>query len=426
MKVSKYIIVFVCLILMLFSLIPLKVLASEEVEEFEIVADDLEVGFSYYLESNSENLSGYDANMVKNDFYYNPENLPKVLIIGNLEYDTGAEIIEKYFLIYYKDELIINNAQIRSNSLFVVKDYYSLDVLNMDLFEGQNEIVSFYDIPYGYYLGSLANYQVIVSDEYEMIYTEQQKPYSLNEYHELYLNNNSSNENEDNDNVDNDNVLSEIKNFIENYFKFNSGVLVMENAVSLINEKCNDNEFFTSVVAIKNTLQDLYNEDYSSRTGFYELGLLELKSNYTTDTRYKNHGNSIIGDWEQGFSFNTGPKINGNYINWGLKNVQIMNFDWYFGKNLGDGYYTKGLKPTIDNFISAFLWLSFAWALYLNLPNIISGELTNVGNLISGGFSSEYKFNDDEEKVFNTQIVDNQTGEILKDTTTIRKRGKGY
>jgi hypothetical protein len=169
----------------------------------------------------------------------------------------------------------------------------------------------------------------------------------------------------------------------------------------------------------------LYNEDYSSRTGFYELGLLELKSNYTTDTRYKNHGNAIIGDWEQGFSFNTGPKINGNYINWGLKNVQIMNFDWYFGKNLGDGYYTKGLKPTIDKFISAFLWLGFAWALYLNLPNIVSGELTSVGNLISSGFSSEYKFNDDE-KIFNTQVVDNKTGEILRDTTTIRKKGKGW
>lgn len=424
MKSYKIVISVTLLILMMLTFIPLDVLADDNV----INADELEVGFSYYLESNSENLSGYDANMVKNNFYYHPENLPKVLIIGNLEYDTGSEIIEKYFLIYYKDELIIDNAQIRSNSLFVVKDYYSLDVLNMDLFEGQNEIVSFYDIPYGYYLGSLANYQVIVSNEYSYIYHDQQEPYLLTDYYDLYLNNNSSNENENNDNV-----LSEIKKLLTDYFKFNSGVLVMENAVSLINEKCNDNEFFTSVVAIKNTLQDLYNEDYSSRTGFYELGLLELKSDYATNTKYINHGNSIIGDWEQGFTYVETTKIGKDefVINWGFGDVQVLNFDWYFGKDLGNGYYTKGLKPAIDNFISAFLWLAFAWALYLNLPNVISGELTSIGSLITGGFGSETVYNDnvskdDEEKIFNTQVVDNQTGEILRDTTTIWKKGKGW
>ena len=53
----------------------------------------------------------------------------------------------------------------------------------------------------------------------------------------------------------------------------------------------------------------------------------------------------------------------------------------YFGRDLGDGKYTKGMKPTIDNLISAFLWVMFAWALYKNMPNWISGELTQIGNL---------------------------------------------
>lgn len=420
MKSYKLVISTVLLLLMMLTFIPLDVLASE------INADELEVGAGLFMESDAENLSGLDVNMVKNNFYYHPENYSKVLVIGNLEYNTGSETIEKYFLIFYEEDLTIDNAQIKGN--FLVKDYYSLDILNEDLFAGANEIISFAKIDGGSYLGSLASYQVIVSDEYEMIYTEQQKPYTLNEYHELYLNNNSSNENENNTSNDKDDLK-----YIFNYFKWFSGTFLMEEAGELINEKCEDNEFFTSVVAIKNTLQDLYNEDYSSRTGFYELGLLELKSDYATNTRYKNHGNSIIGDWEQGFTYVETTKIGKDefVINWGFDDVQVLNFDWFFGKDLGDGYYTKGLKPTTDKFISAFLWLGFAWALYLNLPNVISGELTSIGSLITGGFGSETVYNDnvskdDEEKVFNTQIVDNNTGEILRDTTTIMKKGKGW
>ena len=216
-------------------------------------------------------------------------------------------------------------------------------------------------------------------------------------------------------------TLKEILKTIKDYFKFNTGMLIFDHAGELINEKLANNKFYTSLTSIKRTLTELYNEDYSSRTGFYDLGLTNITLGRTQTYKYVDVGNEVIGNWEQKFLYKTGP------IDYGLENVKVLNLDWYFGEDLGNGYYTKGMKPYIDNFISAFLWLAFAWGMYLNLPNWISGEMTQIGNILSSGSGLRVSgdFNDNRsEKVFTTRKVDNLTGEILSDTTTTIKKGK--
>lgn len=160
-----------------------------------------------------------------------------------------------------------------------------------------------------------------------------------------------------------------------NWIKANNGTLFFDKAGELINENLKDNKFYTSILSVRDSLMDLFNEDYTSRTGFYELGLTNITLGKPEEIVYIDQGNQIIGPWEQEVG-----KIEGT-IDFGLDNVKVLNFDWYFGRDLGDGKYTKGMKPTIDNLISAFLWVMFAWALYKNMPNWISGELTQIGNL---------------------------------------------
>lgn len=162
-----------------------------------------------------------------------------------------------------------------------------------------------------------------------------------------------------------------------NIIKLNNGTLLFDKAGELINENLKNNKFYTSILSVRNTLTDLFNEDYTSRTGFYELGLTNLTLHETTETAYIDFGNEVIGPWEQEYEIQTGS------IDWGLDNAKILNFDWYFGRDLGGGYYTKGLKPKIDALISAFLWVMFGFALYRSMPNWISGELTQITNLTS-------------------------------------------
>ena len=160
-----------------------------------------------------------------------------------------------------------------------------------------------------------------------------------------------------------------------NWIKASNGTLFFDKAGELINENLKNNKFYTSILSVRDSLMDLFNEDYTSRTGFYELGLTNITLGKPEEIVYIDQGNEVIGPWEQEVG-----KIEGT-IDFGLDNVKVLNFDWYFGRDLGDGKYTKGMKPTIDNLISAFLWVMFAWALYKNMPNWISGELTQIGNL---------------------------------------------
>lgn len=213
-------------------------------------------------------------------------------------------------------------------------------------------------------------------------------------------------------------AIEALGKFVNFEYKLMNGSLFVEKTLELTNKALADNKFYTSVISIKNTLEDLYNEDYASRTGFYELGLTNLTIRKTTDTVYKDFGNETIGPWEQGTQIQTGN------IDWGIQNAKVLNLDWYFGKDMGNGTYTKGLKPTIDAFISAFLWLAFAWGLYLNLPNIISGEITQLGNLITNTHDTNTSINTDTTQ-YTLETVDNVTGEYSSKTYT-KKKGKGY
>lgn len=217
-------------------------------------------------------------------------------------------------------------------------------------------------------------------------------------------------------------LLRDLKNLLDINSKLGTGTAYTETIVNAINTSLADNKFYTSVLSIRDTLRDLYNEDYTSRTGFYELGLTNLTIRQTTDMKYKDFGNEVIGKWEQGYEMENETLVK----DWGIQDAKVLNLDWYFGKDLGDGYYTKGLKPTFDAFISAFLWLMFAWGLYVNLPNIISGEITQIGNLITNTHDTNTDFNTKDEQVFSMMTIDNTTGEILSDTTTYKKKGKGF
>lgn len=181
--------------------------------------------------------------------------------------------------------------------------------------------------------------------------------------------------------------LEDIFNFVVDIFKFNSGKLIFDKAGEMINENLKGNKFFTSINSIKDSLTSLYNEDYTSRTGFYELGLTNITLRKPKIQIAKNFGNETIGDWEQDYEITTSD------IDYGLENAKVLNLDWFFGKDIGDGYYTIGLKRYTDKIVGAFMWVMFAWALFKNLPNWISGELTEVKNL-GGSIYQEIKYKD--------------------------------
>ena len=194
-----------------------------------------------------------------------------------------------------------------------------------------------------------------------------------------------------------------------------SGKEIFNQAGDLLNKQLADNKFYTSIMTIKNSLIDLYNEDYSSRTGFYELGLTNLTLRQTETKTYIDFGNETIGPWEQ--EQNT---IKGK-IDWGIQNAKILNLDWYFGSVVGytsdgDEVYTKGLKPTIDAIISAFLWVMFAWWLYVNMPNWLSGDLTRIESL------AVETHNNITGSTYTTRTVDNITGEVSEKTTTKKRK----
>lgn len=170
---------------------------------------------------------------------------------------------------------------------------------------------------------------------------------------------------------------------------------ILDLAGEKINEKLAENKAFNSIISIRNTLKDLFNADYSDPNGFYELGLTNLTLGKVRQPIYINHGTVAGEPWEQQVG-----ELVGTGIDYGLENQKVLNLDWYFGKVVAKhdfgNYYTKGMKPYIDGIISAFLWVMFAWALYKNMPNWISGELTQISNLASTPFKNN-DYNDTYE-----------------------------
>lgn len=383
----------------------------------EINADELVIKSNndYKIEAGETVTTGTEFTFIQNDYYYHPEGYEKVMIISNKTLNPV-----KYFLIYYTGSLTISNAQIRGN--LVVKDYYSINEINNVLFRGY-PLVNVFRVLSNDYIGSLAAWEINVNDEYTKIYKNQTTPSTLQNHYNEWLEMPCSHiyiteiieptcvkggtvintceicyeeiitetapyghnyVNGECERCGLEEYKTTIGNWFEkviealnpfNWIKASNGTLFFDKAGELINENLKDNKFYTSILSVRDSLIDLFNEDYTSRTGFYELGLTNITLGKTEEIVYIDQGNSIIGPWEQEVG-----KIKGT-IDFGLDNVKVLNFDWYFGRDLGDGKYTKGMKPTIDNLISAFLWVMFVWALYKNMPNWISGELTQIGNL---------------------------------------------
>lgn len=186
-------------------------------------------------------------------------------------------------------------------------------------------------------------------------------------------------------------MLKNITQFFKDYasgehFKilYESLANILPNAKDKINQTLTNNQFYVSATAIKDTLTDLFNDDYTDAEGFYELNIFNLTLGTPTTKYYKNYGNQTIGDWEVVVR-EEALTMGGVEVNFGLDNVKILNLDWFFDKHYEDGTYTKGVKTTItDPFISAVLWVAFAVWLWKTMPEWISGEIREISTLSVG------------------------------------------
>lgn len=85
-------------------------------------------------------------------------------------------------------------------------------------------------------------------------------------------------------------------------------------------------------------------------------------------------------------SYDEPPKV---YINFKLAESKYdyggqaycLDMSWY-----------QRYKPTVDSWLSAWLWITFAWRVYVKLPNIING--------VSGDFETVDNFSS-RESLFN-------------------------
>ena len=152
--------------------------------------------------------------------------------------------------------------------------------------------------------------------------------------------------------------------------------IIFPNAHDMIMDNLANNKFFVSVTAIKNTLEDLFNDDYTNRNGFKELGIFNITIE-TEQNVYTDYNSPSTGEWNVG-------KTQKSKIDWGVKNQNLLNLDWFFGtewEENGNTYYTKGVKDYSDTIIGAFMWLVFGWWLWHNLPDMVMGDIGQVSNL---------------------------------------------
>ena len=194
--------------------------------------------------------------------------------------------------------------------------------------------------------------------------------------------------NDNNNDNDNSGILSKIFELLKELVNPNPNYSFIADMNNKLAHKLEDNGFYTSICKIQRELTSIYNEDYTSKTGFAELGLTKMTLRRPSETISVDFGNDIIGSWEQEYTVYTSK------IDWGLENIDIMPMGWFFGQQVGtagDGtpYYSKGVKSITDPLISAFLWISFAFMLWQKLPNIISGELSSVTTMTGDIINTE-------------------------------------
>lgn len=346
------------------------------------------------LDLYKEKLISFDGNICTIE-YYIPDNNNYVFttIIRN---ERGTSKIT-YDLIYYEAGTTFtydgSYKCYKADRTFLYSSFDTYENAKKALFEGQGtadytEATAFPSFTYGkIYLYQESTYASEAAESLEVAYYDWYV--EKNGTEPTFKQNNNENNNIDSGLVNT--IIEKLKTLIEkitdiptaienlgklikDMFKLSNGTLVFDKAGELINENLKNNQTFNSILDVKETLNSLFNEDYTSRTGFYELGLTNITLRKTQKTIYKDFGNDVIGDWDQEYH------VEGK-IDYGLENAKVLNLDWFFGEELGNGYYTKGLKSYTDTIVSAFLWLMFGWSLYRNMPNWISGELTEITNL---------------------------------------------
>lgn len=143
-----------------------------------------------------------------------------------------------------------------------------------------------------------------------------------------------------------------------------------------INENLQNNKCYMSVTKIISELSKLFTEDYSrGKQGLAELGILNLNLRKPTKKVAIDHGNDVVGSFEQEYEVKTSE------IDYGINNMQILNLDWFFGTQYENGYYEKGAKYYTDIVIGGFAWLAFIYFLWKNLPSLIAGEVGQLTNI---------------------------------------------
>lgn len=376
MKIRRISIVILCIITVVTLIMPIGVNAAETLDLFQfekIYTDGNICTIEYFAPKNSDYIH--------------------VIIIGNRSVSYGQN--DRWQLIFYEAGTVFEydtgTKAWKADKEFIYKTYSSYETAIRILFEGQeteefSKGKTFANFTYGdVYLYQETAYASEAAQSLEVA------------YYDWYVETNGT-EPTFKENVGGSGDDKEYKDGVLGWFQrlfdklaeivdlltlkdLASGDELLHKTQQAINDKLLENKFYTSVTSIKDTLTELFNADYSDRNGFYELGLTNITLGRTENKIYKDFGNDTIGSWEQEYIESTGK------IDYGLDNVKVLNLDWYFGEDLADGYYRKGMKPYIDTFISAFLWLMYGWALYLNLPNWISGEMTRIANLSTSSYS---------------------------------------
>ncbi len=185
-----------------------------------------------------------------------------------------------------------------------------------------------------------------------------------------------------------------------------------------IAEKMDGNQFYTSLIYIKNELVEIFGADYDSYRGFVNTHPFRLTLRKTVNP---NGFGETSSDSFEHFGYNE--------IDYGVNNMSIIgDMKWFFGTSENNNntvvntYHwanadgSPAVKYYSDLIIGAFMWVAFAYYLWLRLPDLISGDLISIthsaGNEIRDAKPTEYK----------TLTYDNNTGEVLRNTTTRKEK----
>lgn len=180
--------------------------------------------------------------------------------------------------------------------------------------------------------------------------------------------------------------------------------------------KLEDNGFYTSICKIQRELTSIYKQDYTDPAGFHEVNPAKITLR-----------RPIIASADDGF----GGSYTYSKIDWGLDNVSILgDMKWFFGTHYATGNGNSfinidgsfAVKHYSDLLISAFLWVGFAFMLWQQLPNIISGDMATFTSMSADMINTSVSGSRTIEDVYTTTTVDTKTGEVLSDTTTYKQK----